>query len=134
MTKVVPYTKQHYELIELGEWHENEPMAVPDGPAVTFLVRETPVAIVGAYQVSPGVAHVWAKVSKNVDRNFARIAMTMLEHFMTSESIRRVQMSVRADYERGKRFARFLGFKAEGLMQKYGADGSNYWLYAKVKP
>ncbi len=133
MIRIVSYRPEHYEQLERGDWHKNEPCLPPSGRAVTFLVNDKPMAIVGAYQVLPGVAQLWAYVSKQVDKRFARIAKLALEYFMLNESLRRVQMTVRADYAKGKRFARFLGFEPEAIMQKYGTDGSNYWLYAKVQ-
>ena len=44
----------------------------------------------------------------------------------------RIQAAVRADWPEAQRFAEFLGLENEGLMRKYGPDGSDYFRFAKV--
>ncbi len=45
----------------------------------------------------------------------------------------RIQAHVRADDEIGIRFVERLGFVREGLMRKFGPDGSDHYLYAIVR-
>jgi hypothetical protein len=49
-----------------------------------------------------------------------------------AEGVRRFQMSVRADFGPGIRWAKLLGFEPEGVLSKYGPDGADHILYAKV--
>jgi hypothetical protein len=46
---------------------------------------------------------------------------------------RRVEASVKAGFANGQSWARRLGFACEGLMQGYGQDGCDYYLYARVR-
>jgi RimJ/RimL family protein N-acetyltransferase len=45
----------------------------------------------------------------------------------------RIQTTVRADFTTGIVWLDRLGFKDEGLMEKYGPDGSDYIRYARVR-
>jgi hypothetical protein len=63
-------------------------------------------------------------VAKAIKKDFARIAK--------QNDITRVQTAIRADFIKGKRFAEWLGLENEGLMKKYGYDGSDQYRYARV--
>jgi len=45
---------------------------------------------------------------------------------------RRIQAHVRADWVSARKFAEWLGFKQEGYMKKYGPEGADYIMYARV--
>ena len=63
-------------------------------------------------------------ISKAIKKDFARIAK---EH-----NIERVQTAVRKDFKTGIRFAEWLGFEREGLMKKWGFDGTDQYMYARI--
>lgn len=44
----------------------------------------------------------------------------------------RIQMTTRADLRCGERWAKFLGFEKEGVMKRYGPDGADHILYARI--
>jgi len=39
---------------------------------------------------------------------------------------------VRKDFDKGIRFAKWLGLENEGLMKHYGFDGSDQYRYARI--
>ena len=43
-----------------------------------------------------------------------------------------IQTAVRADFDIGLKFAKWLGLKNEGLMEYYGIDGSHHYRYARI--
>ena len=47
-------------------------------------------------------------------------------------NIKRVQTAVRSDFDKGIRFAEWLGLENEGLMKHYGFDGSAQYRYARI--
>jgi RimJ/RimL family protein N-acetyltransferase len=47
-------------------------------------------------------------------------------------NIKRVQTAVRSDFDKGIRFAKWLGLENEGLMKHYGFDGSDQYRYARI--
>ena len=44
----------------------------------------------------------------------------------------RVQATVREDFDVGIKFALWFGMKSEGLMEKYGLAGKNYYRYVRI--
>ena len=44
----------------------------------------------------------------------------------------RVQTAIRKDFLHGQKFAEWVGLENEGLMKKYGFDGSDQYRYARV--
>jgi RimJ/RimL family protein N-acetyltransferase len=47
--------------------------------------------------------------------------------------MRRVQGAVSVNWEEAARFAHYMGFEEEGVMRKYGPDGSDYIRVAWVR-
>ena len=41
--------------------------------------------------------------------------------------------NVKADWMEAIRFAEFLGFEKEGLMKKFGPEGSDYLVMGRIK-
>jgi RimJ/RimL family protein N-acetyltransferase len=62
--------------------------------------------------------------AKAIKKDFARVAK---EH-----NIQRVQTGIRKDFKQGIRFAEWLGLEREGLMRKWGFDGSDQYMYARI--
>jgi RimJ/RimL family protein N-acetyltransferase len=63
-------------------------------------------------------------VAKAIRKDFARVAK---EH-----NIERVQTAIRKDFVQGQRFAEWLGLENEGLMKKFGFDGTDQYRYARI--
>ena len=63
-------------------------------------------------------------VARAIKKDFARVAR---EH-----NIERVQTAIRKDYKQGQRFAEWLGLENEGLMKKFGFDGTDQYRYARI--
>ncbi|MEL0098281.1 MAG: hypothetical protein VW907_01850, partial [Opitutae bacterium] len=56
----------------------------------------------------------------------SRATKEVLHEEIVKTNYRRVQVNVRADWEVAVRFSKFLGFKEEGLMRKFGPEGADY--------
>jgi hypothetical protein len=63
-------------------------------------------------------------VAKVIKKDFARIAK--------ENNIVRVQTAIRKDFKQGQRFAEWLGLENEGLMRKFGFDGTDQYRYARI--
>jgi len=82
-----------------------------------------------------GVGEGWLIMSKygyDIPKTVARYADEFFDVIMTEANLQRVQASVNALDPRSVRFARWLGFENEGLMRKYGPDGTDYYRMARV--
>ena len=106
-----------------------------DKLAFTGIIDGKPIFAAGMKVIWNGVAEGWVLatkealnhpllVAKAIKKDFARIAK--------ENNIVRVQTAVRADYTTGLRFAKWLGLQEEGLMKKFGFDGSDQYMYARV--
>ena len=55
----------------------------------------------------------------------------VIDETMKELKLKRLQVAVRTDFEKGKKFVEFLDFEFEGVMHSYFPDGSNAFLYAR---
>jgi hypothetical protein len=106
-----------------------------DHLAFTGLVGKKPIFAAGMKMVWGQVAEGWViatedmwnyplSVAKAIKKDFARIAK--------ENNIVRVQTAIRKDFKQGQRFAEWLGLENEGLMRKFGFDGTDQYRYARV--
>ena len=143
---IVPYTKEHGDFILSCQMNHNilerDRKFIEDGknllePNLSFtgLIGKKPIFAAGMKMIWGRVAEGWViatsdvwdhplSVAKAIKKDFARIAK--------QNDITRVQTAIRADFIKGKRFAEWLGLENEGLMKKYGYDGSDQFRYARV--
>jgi len=56
----------------------------------------------------------------------------LFQHIQETHELSRIQASVCASDVRANRYAQWLGFEKEGIMRKYGPDGTDYIRYARV--
>lgn len=136
MITVIPFKQEHLDKIELKEnYMESECPKTVCNTAFTFMEGETVLAIIGGFAFVPGVIHFWAFISKHVRKfpiEFHKRCMDVLDWYEREEKPRRIQWEVRADYPMGQRWAESLGLVKEGLMQAWGSDGSDHYLYARI--
>tara|TARA_R110000824_G_scaffold208881_2_gene394694 strand:+ start:454 stop:894 length:441 start_codon:yes stop_codon:yes gene_type:complete len=93
------------------------------------------IACGGIKQLWPGVAEVWFLSTDKVHhqvRPIVKIVFKYLKILIEEQELVRIQSAVRADWPEAQRFAQFIGLENEGLMKKYGPDGSDYFRFAKV--
>jgi hypothetical protein len=135
MIRVVDYEPTHLANLSLRACHSGERPASISGSAVTFLMFDEPIAIFGWYFISPGVMQVWALLSDKVTqfkKSFHKQVGLIIEYAFEKWSLRRMQMSVRCDYQAGWKWAKALGFNCEGVMKRYGPAGQDCWLFARI--
>ena len=145
MTRIRPYKRNDaFEIELLPEFapeifvrpHIEEKALLPVSLANTMIDAQTekPIAIFGLTNYWPGMAELWAVLSPEFKRRpiLARWVKKAIDDQMSVSGIRRLQMTIRTE---GYliRWAIFLGFKHEGLMEKYGPDGLDYMMYGRVK-
>jgi hypothetical protein len=80
-----------------------------------------------------GVATISLVASEEVDNHpvpFARASQSELEDI--AKRYRRVQATVHVDYVKSIKWLKRLNFEIEGLLKKYGPDGSDYYMMART--
>ena len=143
---IVPYISKHGKIILANQMNhvlmdqdatfDGDAMELEQkGLAYTCMINNEPIASAGMKMIWDGVAEGWVLasykvwqhpvlVAKAIKKNFARLARV--------HGIKRVQTAVRADFKIGLKFAKWLGLEEEGLMKKYGFDGSDHYRYARI--
>jgi RimJ/RimL family protein N-acetyltransferase len=82
-----------------------------------------------------GVAEGWVLATNKVWNHPLVIARAIKKNFTRlakENNIKRVQTAVRADFTIGLKFASWLGLENEGLMKRYGFDGSDHFRFARI--
>jgi hypothetical protein len=93
------------------------------------------VGLVGSYKLWTGCSQIWAIFDREVDDHpvsLAKVCHNLIRYAATTQDLRRMSMNVRSHYEKGNRFAEFLGFDFEGKMWGYLPDGGDANLYARL--
>lgn len=143
MTKIVPFEIEHFDMMEIDEnshlrrefrqIYEDYPNR---GPAFTLLGKnDQPLACGGIFIQRHGVGEIWMLTSRELINNpvsavkAGRYVMERADRM----NLHRVQATVFINDNRGRRYVEAFGFVFEGLLRKYGPDGSDYLLYARVK-
>jgi hypothetical protein len=146
---IVPYTAQHgkfilsqqmnHKVLEVDRHYINvdgdAKNLVQDHLAFTGIINDKPIFAAGMKMVWGQVAEGWViatsemwkhplSVAKAIKKDFARVAK--------ENNITRVQSAIRKDFSEGQRFAEWLGLEKEGLMRKWGFDGSDQYMYARL--
>ena len=149
MLYIIPYTAEHgkfilsqqmnHKVLEADRHYINvdgdAKNLVQDHLAFTGIINDKPIFAAGMKMVWGQVAQGWViatsemwkhplGVAKAIKKDFARVAK--------ENNITRVQSAIRKDFKEGQRFAEWLGLEKEGLMRKWGFDGSDQYMYARL--
>ena len=144
--RIIPYDRDHTdEILTFGmndKLLENDAdseegridYGIP-GLSFTLLADDNIVLCGGITPLWNGVAEGWIIASKRIYQHKIKSVKSIkrrLDLLCTNNNIWRLQTSVKENFDTGVRFAEWLGLKKEGLMQKYGPDGTNYFRMAKI--
>ncbi len=144
--EVVPFEPGHLKALDLqaaqafmgdlvGDWEQyGELLALP-GLAFTGIGGDGIVGCAGVWPLHPGCGQAWTLMSKIFPKYklpATREIRKFLERTLDGKRFWRIQTPVRADFAPGRRWAQALGFREEGYMKKYGPEGADYLLYARV--
>ena len=144
--KIIPYEAEHGDAI-IASGMNNKLMAVDasytnhrldisePGLSFTLLKDETPIVAGRVIPMWQGVAEGWVLSSNKISDYKIKAAGSIkkrLDYICNNNNIQRLQTAVKAEFLTGVRFAEWLGLTKEGLMKKYGLDGSDYWRMVKI--
>ena len=117
------------------EFEGNAHNLVQDKLAFTGMINGTPIFAAGMKVIWNGVAEGWVLATKEVLNHPLLVAREIKKGFSKAakeNNINRVQTAIRANYTTGLKFAKWLGLQEEGLMRKFGFDGSDQYMYARL--
>lgn len=94
------------------------------------------VAICGIIFLRPGVAEVCvirSPLVKKHAKDFSRMMRFLVDEYLPERfSYHRLEMYVDANWPSCDRWAKFLGFKKEGLAKCFTPDGRDHFSYARI--
>jgi|TARA_R110001592_G_scaffold211878_1_gene463974 hypothetical protein len=143
---IVDYKPEHARDILAGEMNKGAPKHIGQfrnfadnlntpGTAFTALDNGYLIACAGIIPLWSGVGEAWFLASERLHDYSKPIIKAVTKDFkkiIEEHEFKRVQAAVRTDWPEAQRFSRFLGFKQEGLMEKFGPDGSDYYRVARI--
>ncbi len=144
---LTPYSALHYKYLNISDEgflsaaRAVSPEAMLEyqsaiGNAYTAMLYGKPVAVFGSAALWPGVEEAWSLLgddSRTYAKTLTKIAVQFIDFRVISADLHRVQMTVRCDDMRAVRWAKdALGFKIEGMMERYGTDGSDFYMMSRV--
>lgn len=107
-----------------------------DSYSNTFLnENEEVIAIVGLTLLWPRVADIWAVISDDVKKSpisFHKRIKHALSFYSEKLDIKRYQVFVQSEYSDGCKWMKVLGFKVEGLLEKFGPEGKDYYIMGRI--
>lgn len=143
-TEIVPFAATHaHEIMEQGllvdeghNWGEQAVIMEEAGFCVTLLSDNKAVLATGIIPLWKGCGEAWLLGSKIMPKYPITIARAIYECFyewVDAKDLWRVHANVRADQKTAIRFAKFMGMKEEGIMEKFGPEQADYFRFAWVR-
>lgn len=105
------------------------------GDAFTAILHGTPVACFGSVHIWNGVEEMWLLIEergRKVALSMTKAAIAYRDFRVISGNLHRLQITVRCEDMRAVRWARAIGFTIDGMMMRYGPDGSDYYLMSRT--
>lgn len=141
--EVQPLSKWHFNMLDIQDsqsWLEDY---IPDrstyattmidaGPAFALVDGTRVLGIAGVWEIESHRANAWAVIDRQIGTDYIHFHKAV-KSFIERSLYQRIEMAVEVDFKQAKRWAEMLGFKQEGFMHKYFANGSDAFLYARVK-
>lgn len=139
MLKFLPFAQDHIQhiklMFDLSEDGRKALVEHKDIRGYTLFEEDVVLGIGGVHNIWNGVGEAWLLLGKEAfarPRTVARHTVNMFDHMQEEYKYQRIQASIAVKDAKAKRFAEWLGFQNEGIMRKYGPDGSDYYRYARV--
>lgn len=121
------------EVIEFADFYRAEGII----EAIAIIDENDDVVVVcGGAELWRGVCEVWLLKSDlfyKYSRQCAKIIKKHLDEGFNRCDYHRVQASCSKDSKEQSRWLEWLGFENEGVLRKYGLNGEDYIMHARIK-
>ena len=101
----------------------------------TFIHKDKPVAAVFASVMFGRMCDIVAITTDGIYEcrfSFFRSCKSLMKSMTQKKGITRFQLTTKAGYRQASRFAESLGFKHEGVLERFGADDATYHIYGRT--
>jgi hypothetical protein len=118
-----------------GDYVQRAKLHMQLGPCLSIKDGGTTLAVCGLVMPWPRMGELWGVVDLRAAQKpiasvkaFRKAVDFLIKHW----NIRRCQCTVKSDLKRGIRMVQLLGFQVEGLLQGYGPDGADHFMYSRL--
>lgn len=144
--QLVPFSPVHVEMMDLGLFDRAYLENLPDWPgmlagmaalgfAYTGTLEGKPMCSFGVTKMWPGLAELWMIPDialSSVARPFHRATKLFLDVCMEELQLVRIQVTVCTLNVSADKWIRTLHFTEEGVLRKFGPEGADYKMYARL--
>ena len=105
------------------------------GTAFTGFSEGEIIGCAGIIPIWPGVGHAWVTMGTNYKKHRIWVhknVVNFMDKIIDGMELHRVQANVVCEFIPGVQWLERMGFKLEGKMSKYGPDGEDHYLYARI--
>ena len=125
--------ESEFVLSAVPGWDEAAMRWAGMGPAFTLMVDNRVEACGGIIMIDETFGECWLLIPKSAYGIIIyRAIIKKLSELMKQCKFRRLQAFVLEGFDHGENLVKRLGFELEGRLRKYGPNGENLHLYAKV--
>jgi len=144
--KIVDWHPSHVAMLKMNKydqaWYDNYDnyeqilaSACPKGYAFTGIGEGVVACCFGFTRMWNGVYEAWLiPTTENIRKYvfpFHRASMRIIDEVMSKPDINRLQITVSSENALALEWAKRCYFKNEGVLHKYGPEGSNYLMMAR---
>lgn len=139
--EIIDFKAEHIDLMKIANKDKNV-FKIPHmlkayeelGGCYTFKYDGEYLCSAGIITYWNGVGEAWIVLADNIDIGKHLLCATIKKYIDNSmeSSFNRLHAAVKVDDEKSIRFVEWLGFKRQVLMEKYGLEGADYYLYARI--
>ncbi len=145
--KLVEFHPGLLKLMTLRKWDQVFPDNIPNyeeltksyhniGYAWCGVADGKPVCAFGIVPLWRGVGEVWMVTDVELPlygRTFHRVAKEMFDIYIGELLMNRLQCTVHSRNFQAIRWIKKMRFLEEGLLQKYGPDGEDFYIFARLR-
>jgi len=122
--------QQDFHVMLDGSWQK----VIDEGFALSAWEGSTCLGAAGFLSVYPHRAMAWAVFSRHVRACHLRAIAHKVRSVLQFDPTERIEMTVRADFVQGRKFATLIGMQQEtGILRKHGMRGEDEYMYARIK-
>ncbi len=114
----------------------NENIINPSREVVSLIGNDGLICIAGMNCLREGVAELWLipgiKVVENKLEFYKSVKALIYGYVFKELGLHRLEMAIRADWKKGLKWAKSLGFHQEGYMKHWNKEREDHILFARV--
>jgi hypothetical protein len=140
---IIPFEPEHVARIKLQERQRGLRVFSPEqylqdlqssGPAVTAMVAGEVICCGGIAIAAKdeGRGALWGYVGRDVIKHMV-VLDRCVRRLIDVPKLRRLESTTPVDFPPGYRWLELLGFQYELTLRKYGEDGVDHMLYARIQ-